>query len=71
VTFAVAADSYDKFMGRYSTLLAPQFADLAGVRLRPQAPQQRHRVRLVEQLRQRRQQPLLDAEQMMNPPLAA
>jgi len=32
VTFAVAADSYDKFMGRYSTLLAPQFADLAGVR---------------------------------------
>jgi SAM-dependent methyltransferase len=31
VTFAVAADSYDKFMGRYSTLLAPQFADLAGV----------------------------------------
>jgi SAM-dependent methyltransferase len=32
MTFAVAADSYDKFMGRYSTLLAPQFADLAGVR---------------------------------------
>jgi len=31
VTFAVAADSYDRFMGRYSTLLAPQFADLAGV----------------------------------------
>ncbi len=31
MTFAVAADSYDKFMGRYSTLLAPQFADLAGV----------------------------------------
>jgi SAM-dependent methyltransferase len=31
VTFAVAADSYDRFMGRYSTLLAPRFADLAGV----------------------------------------
>src|SRR6478736_3672813 len=31
MTFAVAADSYDKFMGRYSTLLAPQFADLAGI----------------------------------------
>jgi SAM-dependent methyltransferase len=31
VTFAVAADSYDKFMGRYSTLLAPQFANLARV----------------------------------------
>ena len=31
MTFAVAADSYDKFMGRYSTLLAPQFADFAGV----------------------------------------
>ncbi len=31
MTFAVPADSYDKFMGRYSTLLAPQFADLAGV----------------------------------------
>ena len=31
MTFAVAADSYDRFMGRYSTLLAPQFADLAGV----------------------------------------
>ena len=31
MTFAVAADSYDRFMGRYSTLLAPQFADFAGV----------------------------------------
>jgi SAM-dependent methyltransferase len=29
--FAVAADAYDRFMGRYSALLAPQFADLAGV----------------------------------------
>jgi SAM-dependent methyltransferase len=26
-----AADAYDRFMGRYSTLLAPQLADLAGV----------------------------------------
>jgi SAM-dependent methyltransferase len=26
-----AADAYDRFMGRYSTQLAPQFADLAGV----------------------------------------
>lgn len=27
-----AADSYDRFMGRWSRLLAPQLADLAGVR---------------------------------------
>jgi len=31
MTFAVAAESYDRFMGRYSTLLAPQFAELADV----------------------------------------
>jgi ubiquinone/menaquinone biosynthesis C-methylase UbiE len=31
VTFAVAADSYDRFMGRYSAPLAPRFADFAGV----------------------------------------
>ena len=31
VTFAVSADAYDRFMGRYSTKLAPQMADLAGV----------------------------------------
>jgi SAM-dependent methyltransferase len=31
VTFAVAADAYDRFMGRYSVLLAPQLADFAGV----------------------------------------
>jgi SAM-dependent methyltransferase len=31
VTFAVAADAYDRFMGRYSTLLAPSFADFAAV----------------------------------------
>jgi SAM-dependent methyltransferase len=31
VTFAVAADSYDRFMGRYSTLLASPFADFSGV----------------------------------------
>jgi SAM-dependent methyltransferase len=30
VSFAVP-DAYDRFMGRYSTLLAPQFADLARV----------------------------------------
>jgi SAM-dependent methyltransferase len=29
--FDVAAESYDRFMGRYSTLLSPQLADLAGV----------------------------------------
>ena len=28
----VAADAYDRFMGRYSVLLSPQLADLAGVR---------------------------------------
>jgi SAM-dependent methyltransferase len=32
MAFSVAADAYDRFMGRYSTLLAPQFADFAGVR---------------------------------------
>jgi SAM-dependent methyltransferase len=31
VSFAVAADAYDRFMGRYSTPLAPLFADFAGV----------------------------------------
>ncbi len=28
----MAADAYDRFMGRYSRLLSPQLADLAGVR---------------------------------------
>lgn len=32
MSFDVAAESYDRFMGRYSRLLSPQFADLAGVR---------------------------------------
>ena len=32
MSFAVAADAYDRFMGRYSVLLAPQLADFAGVR---------------------------------------
>jgi SAM-dependent methyltransferase len=31
VTFVVAAESYDRFMGRYSAPLAPVFADFAGV----------------------------------------
>ncbi len=31
MSFAVSADAYDRFMGRYSALLAPQLADLAGV----------------------------------------
>jgi len=31
VTFAVAADAYDRFMGRYSVPLAPQLADLGEV----------------------------------------
>jgi SAM-dependent methyltransferase len=31
VSFSVAADSYDRFMGRYSGPLAPRFADVAGV----------------------------------------
>ena len=30
-SFRVDGDAYDNFMGRYSTLLAPLFADLAGV----------------------------------------
>ncbi len=31
MSFAVAADAYDRFMGRYSSPLAPLFADFAGV----------------------------------------
>jgi SAM-dependent methyltransferase len=31
VSFIVGADEYDRFMGRYSAPLAPQFADLAAV----------------------------------------
>jgi SAM-dependent methyltransferase len=31
VSFTVTAAAYDRFMGRYSVLLAPQLADLAGV----------------------------------------
>lgn len=31
MSFAVAADAYDRFMGRYSAQLAPQLADLARV----------------------------------------
>jgi ubiquinone/menaquinone biosynthesis C-methylase UbiE len=31
VSFTVAADAYDRFMGRYSSPLAPQFADFAGI----------------------------------------
>jgi len=32
VSFDVAAEAYDRFMGRYSRLLSPQLADLAGIR---------------------------------------
>ena len=31
MSFAVGADAYDRFMGRYSVPLAPQLADFAGV----------------------------------------
>jgi SAM-dependent methyltransferase len=31
VSFSVPADAYDRFMGRYSRLLSPQFADVAGI----------------------------------------
>lgn len=31
MSFTVAADAYDRFMGRYSEPLSPQLADLAGV----------------------------------------
>lgn len=31
MSFTVAAESYDRFMGRYSTPLAPRFADFASV----------------------------------------
>ncbi len=33
MSFDVAAGAYDRFMGRYSIQLAPQMADLAGVRI--------------------------------------
>jgi SAM-dependent methyltransferase len=32
MSFAVSAEAYDRFMGRFSTLLAPEFANVAGVR---------------------------------------
>ena len=32
MSFDVAAEAYDRFMGRYSMLLSPQFADFAAVR---------------------------------------
>ena len=32
MSFAVTADAYDRFMGKYSVLLGPQLADYAGVR---------------------------------------
>ncbi len=32
MTFDVAAEAYDRYMGRYSTQLAPQLADFGGVR---------------------------------------
>ena len=31
MTFSVPADTYDRFMGRYSAQLSTQMADLAGV----------------------------------------
>jgi SAM-dependent methyltransferase len=31
VSFAVSAEAYDRYMGRYAVLLAPQLADVAGV----------------------------------------
>ena len=31
MTFAVAADGYDRFIGRYSRLLAPRFLQFSGV----------------------------------------
>jgi SAM-dependent methyltransferase len=37
VSFFVAADAYDRFMGRYSRLLSPQMADLAGIAARQRA----------------------------------
>ena len=31
MSFTVAAEAYDRFMGRYSVPLAPAFADFTGV----------------------------------------
>ena len=41
MSFAVAADAYDRFMGRYSRPLAPLFADFAGVSARPEGARRR------------------------------
>jgi ubiquinone/menaquinone biosynthesis C-methylase UbiE len=38
VTFAAPAESYDRYMGRYSRRLAPLFADFAGVDHARRAP---------------------------------
>src|SRR5262249_2273368 len=35
MTFEVAGDKYDRYMGRYSRALAPRFVDFAGVREGP------------------------------------
>ena len=37
MAFEVAAGAYDRYMGRYSRLLSPKMADLAGVRTRQRA----------------------------------
>jgi 16S rRNA G1207 methylase RsmC len=31
MSFAVSGETYDRFMGRYSRLLAPRLADFAGI----------------------------------------
>ncbi len=38
MTFAVQAESYDRFLGRYSTLPTPKLAELAGVSADPLRP---------------------------------
>ena len=43
MSFDVAADAYDRFMGRYSVLLSAQLADLAGVDGRAAGPRRRLR----------------------------
>ena len=43
MSFDVAAEAYDRFMGRYSMPLAPQLADLAGIPRGPAGPRRRLR----------------------------
>ncbi len=54
VTFDVAAEAYDRFMGRYSVPLAPVFVDFAGVTERTTCARRRLRPRRADRRARRR-----------------